>query len=88
MVDLFRKTADQAKKARLISDYIVLNDDNFVNAQVSQMIDLIIRKPDVILIDAASLTALSGVVQKACAAEIIVVTFDWIASAPCAYKID
>jgi ribose transport system substrate-binding protein len=52
------------------------------------MIDLILRKPDVILLDAASLTALNGVVQKACAAGIVVVAFDSIASAPCAYKID
>jgi ribose transport system substrate-binding protein len=88
MVDAFRTTADQAKKNGLISDYIVLNGDNSVSAQISQMIDLILRKPDVILLDAASLTALNGVVQKACAVGIIVVAFDSIASAPCAYKID
>jgi ribose transport system substrate-binding protein len=88
MVDSFRKAADQAKKDGLISDYIVLNGDNSVSAQISQMIDLILRKPDVILINAASLTALNGVVQKACAVGIIVVAFDSIASAPCAYKID
>jgi ribose transport system substrate-binding protein len=88
MVDAFRTTADQAKKDGLISDYIVLNGDNSVSAQISQMIDLILRKPDVILLDAASLTALNGVVQKACAVGIIVVAFDSIASAPCAYKID
>jgi ribose transport system substrate-binding protein len=88
MVDSFRKAADQAKKKGLISGYIVLNGDNSVSAQISQMIDLILRKPDVILIDAASLTALNGVVQKACAVGIIVVAFDSIASAPCAYKID
>ena len=88
MVDAFRKTADQAKKDGLISDYIVLNGDNSVSAQISQMIDLILRKPDVILLDAASLTALNGVVQKACAVGIVVVAFDSIANAPCAYKID
>jgi len=88
MVDAFRTAADQAKKDGLISDYIVLNGDNSVSAQISQMIDLILRKPDVILLDAASLTALNGVVQKACAVGIIVVTFDSIASAPCATKID
>lgn len=88
MVNVFRKTADQAKKDGLISDYIVLNGDNSVSAQISQMIDLILRKPDVILLDAASLTALNGVVQKACAVGIVVVAFDSISSAPCAYKID
>jgi len=88
MVDAFRKAADQAKRDKLISGYILLNGDNSVSAQISQMIDLILRKPDIILIDAASLTALNGVVQKACAVGIIVVAFDSIASAPCAYKID
>jgi len=88
MVDTFRKAADQAKKDGLISGYVVLNGDNSVSAQISQMIDLILRKPDVILLDAASLTALNGVVQKACAVGIVVVAFDSIASAPCAYKID
>jgi ribose transport system substrate-binding protein len=88
MIDTFRKTDDQAKKDGLISDYIVLNGDNSVSAQISQMIDLILRKPDVILLDAASLTALNGVVQKACAVGIVVVTFDSISSAPCATKID
>jgi len=88
MVDAFHKSADQAKKQGLISGYIVLNGDNSVSAQISQMIDLILRKPDVILLDAASLTALNGVVQKACAVGIVVVAFDSIASAPCAYKID
>jgi ribose transport system substrate-binding protein len=88
MVDAFREAADQAKKDKLISGYIILNGDNSVSAQISQMIDLILRKPDVILLDAASLTALNGVVQKACAVGIIVVAFDSIASAPCAYKID
>ena len=88
MVDAFRKAADQAKKDKLISGYIVLNGDNSVSAQISQMIDLILRKPDVILLDSASLTALNGVVQKACAVGIVVVAFDSVASAPCAYKID
>jgi ribose transport system substrate-binding protein len=88
MVDAFRKAANQAQKDKLISGYVVLNGDNSVSTQISQMIDLILRKPDVILIDAASLTALNGVVQKACAVGITVVAFDSIASAPCAYKID
>jgi ribose transport system substrate-binding protein len=88
MVDTFRKAAEQARKDGLISGYIVLNGDNSVSAQISQMIDLILRKPDIILLDAASLTALNGVVQKACAVGIVVVAFDSVASAPCAYKID
>jgi ribose transport system substrate-binding protein len=88
MVESFNKAADQAKKDKLVSDYVVLNGDNTVNAQIAQMSDLIIKKPDAILMNAASLTALNGVVQKACAAGIVVVAFDSIVSAPCAYKVD
>ena len=50
----------QAKKDKLISGYILLNGDNSVSAQISQMIDLILRKPDIILIDARSDNKPSG----------------------------
>ncbi|MGH7122719.1 MAG: ABC transporter substrate-binding protein [Acetobacteraceae bacterium] len=88
MVDAFTQTAKAAEKAGLISKYIVLNGDNTVAQQMSQMSDLILRHVDAIAIDAVSLTALNGVIQKACAAHIAVIAFDSIASAPCAYKVN
>lgn len=88
MVDAFTQTAEAAKKDGSISGYIVLNGDNTVAQQMSQMSDLILKHVDTIVINAASLTALNGVIQKACAAHIVVVAFDSIASAPCAYKIN
>lgn len=88
MVDAFVAAAEKAKSEGLIGDYIVLNGDGSVPQQAAQMSDLILRHPDVITINAASETALNGVIQKACAAGIKVIAFDSLASAPCATKVD
>ena len=45
------------------------------------------RKPDAILIDAGSPTALNPVISQACKAGIVVVNFDQVVTDPCAYKI-
>lgn len=84
MAASFEETAKRAKQAGLIRDYIVLNGDNTVSQQMQQMSSLILKHVSAIAIDAASLTALNGVIQKACAAGIYVIAFDSIASAPCA----
>lgn len=88
MVESFEAAAKKAKEEGKIADYIVLNGDGSVNQQMSQMADLILKHVDVIAIDAASETALNGVVQKACQAGIKVVAFDSILSAPCAYTLN
>ncbi len=88
MVDAFQSVAAQAKKDGVISDYIILNGDGSVNQQMSQIGDLILRHVDGIVIDAASETALNGIIAKACAAGIKVLAFDSIVSAPCAYKLN
>ncbi len=88
MVQAFQQAAEQAKKQGLISDYIVLNGDGSVNQQMSQMSDLILKHVSAITIDAASNTALNGIIAKACAAGIKVLAFDSIVSAPCADKLD
>lgn len=88
MVDAFKAAAEDAKKRGLIKDYIILNGDNTVNQQVSQISDLILKGVDAITINSASPTALNGVIQKACQAGIKVVAFDSIATAPCATKLD
>ena len=87
MVQAFEKAAEEAKSKGLLANYIELNGDNTVNAQIGQMSDLILKKVDAIIINAASLTGVNGVVEKACAAGIVVVAFDSIVSAPCAYNI-
>jgi ribose transport system substrate-binding protein len=87
MVESFEAAAKQAKDEGKIADYIVLNGDNSVNQQTSQLADLILKKVDAIAINAASETALNSVIDKACKAGIKVVSFDSVASAPCAYRL-
>jgi ribose transport system substrate-binding protein len=56
-------------------------------AQISSLQSIIRQKPDAIMIDAASATALNPTVQQACSAGILVFTFDQVVTAPCAYKL-
>jgi ABC-type sugar transport system substrate-binding protein len=84
----FKEAAEQAKKEGCIADYDIENGDGSVNQQVSQMNGLILRHVDAIAINAASPTALNGVIEKACAVGIKVVAFDSIATSPCCYKLD
>ena len=88
MVDAFRDAAEKAKADGLISEYLIENGDGTVNQQNAQMSGLILRGVDAICINAASPTALNGVLAKACQAGIKVLAFDSIATADCAYKFD
>jgi ABC-type sugar transport system substrate-binding protein len=88
MVDAFRDAAEKAKADGLISEYLIENGDGTVNQQNAQMSGLILRGVDAICINAASPTALNGVIAKACQAGIKVLAFDSIATADCAYKFD
>lgn len=86
MVDDVNASAAEAKKAGLASDIKVVNSNNDVAEQISQIQSLILAKPKVLLLVAASPTALNGVIQTACDAGIKVVAFDASVTAPCAYK--
>ena len=86
MVDAFESSAKEAKAAGKIADYVVLNGDGSVAQQNSQIAELILKGVDAIAVDAASETAVNGVIEKACKAGIKVVSFDSIASAPCNYQ--
>jgi ribose transport system substrate-binding protein len=65
----------------------VVNADNTVTAQISSLDSIIASKPDAIIIDAGSPTALNPEIAKACSAGIVVINFDQVTTAPCAYKI-
>src|SRR3954465_2256822 len=88
MVDAFEAAAKQAKADGKIADYIILNGDGSVAQQNSQLAELILKKVDAIAVDAASETALNGVVEKACKAGIKIVSFDSVSSAPCNYQLN
>ena len=88
MVEAFEASAKEAKAAGKIADYVVLNGDGSVAQQNSQIAELILKGVDALAVDAASETAVNGVIEKACAAGIKVVSFDSIASAPCNYQLN
>ncbi|MDL2401668.1 ABC transporter substrate-binding protein [Rhizobium mayense] len=88
MVDAFEAAAKQAKADGKIADYIVVNGDGSVAQQSSQIGELILKGVKVLAVDAASETAVNGVIEKACKAGIIVISFDSVASAPCNYQLN
>lgn len=61
--------------------------ENQVTEQAAQIQNLILQGYDAIVINAASPEALNGAVKQACDAGIVVVSFDAIVTAPCAYRI-
>ncbi len=66
----------------------VYNSGNDVSKQTQQIDNLISSHVDAIVIDAASPTGLNGVIQQACNAGILVVSYDNIVTAPCALKVN
>jgi len=87
MVKIFEKTAAKAKADGLIKDYSVNNtSQNTATEQIAQIKALILKKPSAILINSASPTALDPVITQACNAGIVVITFDSVGGAQCAYK--
>src|SRR5699024_7978389 len=88
MVGAFKAAAEKAKEEGEISDFMVLNGDGSVTQQNSQLAGLILKRVDAIVIDAASKTGNNGMIEKACKAGIVVVSFDSIASAPCNFRLN
>lgn len=80
-----------AKKS--VNDRIVAAADVFTTAdkgvptQAAQVQNLILQGYDAIVINAASPNALNGAVKQACAAGIVVVSFDGLVTEPCAYRV-
>lgn len=87
MVDNVNQSAADAVADGKASDLKVVNSNNDVAEQISQIQSLILERPKVILLLAASPTALNGVIQTACDAGIKVVAFDASVTAECAYKL-
>jgi len=85
------KTWDIASKYaidhHIIAKTKVVNSNNSAPEQASQIENLIVEGWKAIVIDAASDTALNGVIKEATDAGIVVVVFDALATAPSAYKV-
>ena len=63
------------------------NVENTTQAQINSLNNIIRVHPDAILIDAGSGDALNPTIERACKLGIVVVSFDQVVSAPCAYKV-
>lgn len=88
MVKVFEKTAADAQAKGLIKSYSANNTaQNTATEQIAQIKSLILKKPSAILINSASPTALNPVIKQACTAGIVVITFDSVATEPCAYTL-
>ncbi len=78
---------------KAVADGVVAAADVFTTAdkevptQAAQIQNLILQGYDAIVINAASPDALNGAIQQACDAGIVVVSFDGIVTAPCAYRV-
>lgn len=87
MLKTWDAASQQAISDGVIAKTKVVNANNSAPEQASQIENLILEGWDAIVINAASPTALNGTIEEACAAGIIVVVFDGIATADCAYKV-
>ncbi len=87
MLKMWNLASKDAITNGIIARTKVVNADNSAPQQASQIGDLTLQGWKAIVIDAASPTALNGVIQQACSAHIVVVVFDSLATAPCAYKV-
>jgi ribose transport system substrate-binding protein len=66
----------------------VVNTDNDPTKQIQSLNQIILKKPDAILVDASSPDALDPTVQRACAQGIKVISFDQAVTADCAWKVN
>ena len=87
MLKMWTLASQDAIQQHVIAKTKVVNSNNSASQQEAQIEDLILQGWQAIVIDAASPTALNGVIAKACRAGIVVVVFDSLATAPCAYKV-
>jgi ribose transport system substrate-binding protein len=86
MVSQFEEAAKEAVAKGLIKSYSVQNTaQNAATQQIGQIQSLILQKPSAIVLNPASQTALDPVIEEACKAGIIVISFDSLVDAKCAY---
>jgi ribose transport system substrate-binding protein len=88
MLKSWEKVSKEAVKAGTLAEAPALTTaENQATEQAQQIQNLILQGYNAIVINAASPTALNGAVKQACAAGVVVVSFDGIVTEPCAYRI-
>jgi ribose transport system substrate-binding protein len=87
MLKTWDRATKEAVEAKVIKAAKVVNANASAPEQANHIESLIVEGWDAIVINAASPTALNGVIQEACDQHIVVVVFDGLATAPCAYKV-
>jgi ribose transport system substrate-binding protein len=87
MLKTWEAASKEATGEHLIAATKVVNANNSAPEQANHIENLIVEGWNAIVINAASPTALNGVIKEACDAKIVVVVFDGLATAPCAYKV-
>ena len=80
-------TAQAVAEKRIAAAPTFTTAENQVTEQAQQIQNLILQGYNAIVVDAASPTALNGVIKQACAAGIVVVSYDGIVTEPCAYRV-
>lgn len=88
MVKSFAQAAESAKAHGEIANYEVVNANNTASQQISQINDMILKHVSAIVLDSASTTALNGVIAKAHAAGIPVISFDSVVTSSTAYDVN
>lgn len=88
MLDDWKKVTDPAVASKIVAAAPTFTTaENQVTEQAQQIQNLILQGYNAIVVDAASPTALNGVIKQACAAGVTVVSYDGIVTEPCAYKV-
>jgi ribose transport system substrate-binding protein len=87
---MLRSATVSVKKGSLAGrvDLHIENVETTTQAQINSLNNIVRAHPDAILIDAGSPVALNPTVEKACAAGIVVISFDQVVTADCAYKVE
>jgi len=87
MITAFEEAAAKAQADGLISSWKVSNapGENSATEQIAQLKALLLDKPDILLVNPASPTALNPTLQQACDQGIVVVVFDSSTDLECAH---
>lgn len=85
------KTAELAARRTPFAgkvEFSVRNSELSAQSQIATLNSIIAQKPDAILLNPASPTAINPTIQRACAAGIVVITYNAPATASCAFKVN